>query len=411
MAIKILMPSLSPTMKAGKINKWLIKIGDKVSSGDIIAEIETDKATMEVEAADEGTITHLIDSDSETNIPINTPIALINGVETDSIKINKTNEQVTVNKNEKNIPLNENSPIKNNENSKNQEFKIEDKLFASPLVKNLAIEKSIDLKKIKGSGPEGRIIKRDLIKLDDKNNLINENINKSNLIIDPSNIRNIIAKRTTETKQQVPHFYLTIESHVDRLISLRKKINNHNKIKISFNDLIVKAVSLAMQKNQNTNVAWENNKIVKYKTIDVAVAVALQEGLITPIVKEANLKGLNKISKEIKDLAKLAKENKLKPNQYIGGSITVSNLGMFGITEFSAIINPPQSSILAVGSIVQKPIIYENKVVAGHTLTSTLSADHRVLDGAIAGKFLKDFNDIIENPFEIWIESDDMEII
>jgi len=411
MAIKILMPSLSPTMKAGKINKWLIKIGDKVSSGDIIAEIETDKATMEVEAADEGTITHLIDSDSETNIPINTPIALINGVETDSIKINKTNEQVTVNKNEKNIPLNENSPIKNNENSKNQEFKIEDKLIASPLVKNLAIEKSIDLKKIKGSGPEGRIIKRDLIKLDDKNNLINENINKNNLIIDPSNIRNIIAKRTTETKQQVPHFYLTIESHVDRLISLRKKINNHNKIKISFNDLIVKAVSLAMQKNQNTNVAWENNKIVKYKTIDVAVAVALQEGLITPIVKEANLKGLNKISKEIKKLAKLAKENKLKPNQYIGGSITVSNLGMFGITEFSAIINPPQSSILAVGSIVQKPIIYENKVVAGHTLTSTLSADHRVLDGAIAGKFLKDFNDIIENPFEIWIASDDMEII
>ena len=411
MAIKILMPSLSPTMKAGKINKWLIKIGDKVSSGDIIAEIETDKATMEVEAADEGTITHLIDSDSETNIPINTPIALINGVETDSIKINKTNEQVTVNKNEKNIPLNENSTIKNNENSKNQEFKIEDKLFASPLVKNLAIEKSIDLKKIKGSGPEGRIIKRDLIKLDDKNNLINENINKNNLIIDPSNIRNIIAKRTTETKQQVPHFYLTIESHVDRLISLRKKINNHNKIKISFNDLIVKAVSLAMQKNLNTNVAWENNKIVKYKTIDVAVAVALQEGLITPIVKEANLKGLNKISKEIKDLAKLAKENKLKPNQYVGGSITVSNLGMFGITEFSAIINPPQSSILAVGSIVQKPIIYENKVVAGHTLTSTLSADHRVLDGAIAGKFLKDFNDIIENPFEIWIESDDMEII
>ncbi|PPR49177.1 MAG: Dihydrolipoyllysine-residue acetyltransferase component of pyruvate dehydrogenase complex [Alphaproteobacteria bacterium MarineAlpha5_Bin5] len=411
MAIKILMPSLSPTMKAGKINKWLIKIGDKVSSGDIIAEIETDKATMEVEAADEGTITHLIDSDSETNIPINTPIALINGVETDSIKINKTNEQVTVNKNEKNIPLNENSTIKNNENSKNQEFKIEDKLFASPLVKNLAIEKSIDLKKIKGSGPEGRIIKRDLIKLDDKNNLINENINKNNLIIDPSNIRNIIAKRTTETKQQVPHFYLTIESHVDRLISLRKKINNHNKIKISFNDLIVKAVSLAMQKNQNTNVAWENNKIVKYKTIDVAVAVALQEGLITPIVKEANLKGLNKISKEIKDLAKLAKENKLKPNQYVGGSITVSNLGMFGITEFSAIINPPQSSILAVGSIVQKPIIYENKVVAGHTLTSTLSADHRVLDGAIAGKFLKDFNNIIENPFEIWIESDDMEII
>ena len=411
MAIKILMPSLSPTMKAGKINKWLIKIGDKVSSGDIIAEIETDKATMEVEAADEGTITHLIDSDSETNIPINTPIALINGVETDSIKINKTNEQVTVNKNEKNIPLNENSTIKNNENSKNQEFKIEDKLFASPLVKNLAIEKSIDLKKIKGSGPEGRIIKRDLIKLDDKNNLINENINKNNLIIDPSNIRNIIAKRTTETKQQVPHFYLTIESHVDRLISLRKKINNHNKIKISFNDLIVKAVSLAMQKNQNTNVAWENNKIVKYKTIDVAVAVALQEGLITPIVKEANLKGLNKISKEIKDLAKLAKENKLKPNQYVGGSITVSNLGMFGITEFSAIINPPQSSILAVGSIVQKPIIYENKVVAGHTLTSTLSADHRILDGAIAGKFLKDFNNIIENPFEIWIESDDMEII
>ena len=224
-------------------------------------------------------------------------------------------------------------------------------------------------------------------------------------------MRKVIAKRTLEAKQQIPHFYLTVESNVDKLINLRKKINENNSVKVSFNDLIVKAIGLAMKKNPNTNVYWQNDQIVQLNDIDVSVAVAIDEGLITPIIKNADSKGLNIISGEIRELAKLAKTNSLTPEQYTGGSITVSNLGMFGISEFAAIISPPQSSILAVGKIMTKPIVVNDEVVVGNTLKSTLSADHRVLDGAVAGKLLKDFNDIIEDPFEIWIKSSDMEIL
>jgi len=224
-------------------------------------------------------------------------------------------------------------------------------------------------------------------------------------------MRKVIAKRTLEAKQQIPHFYLTVESNVDKLINLRKKINENNSVKVSFNDLIVKAIGLAMKKNPNTNVYWQNDQIYQLNDIDVSVAVAIDEGLITPIIKNADSKGLNIISSEIRELAKLAKTNSLRPDQYSGGSITVSNLGMFGISEFAAIISPPQASILAVGKIIKKPVVLNDSVKVGNTLKSTLSADHRVLDGAVAGKLLKDFNDIIEDPFQIWMNSNDMEVI
>ena len=224
-------------------------------------------------------------------------------------------------------------------------------------------------------------------------------------------MRKVIAQRTLEAKQQIPHYYLTIESNVDKLISLRNKINSFSDIKISFNDLIVKAIAIAVEKNPETNASWNNEKIIKYETIDVSVAIALEDGLITPIVKKANLKDLKKISKEIKNHSELAKKNKLKKEQYDGGSITVSNLGMFGITEFSAIINSPQSCILALGAI-KKILTIENKIIKEiHVIKSTLSADHRVLDGAVAAKLLKDFNDIIENPFNLWLNSKDLEIL
>ena len=206
-------------------------------------------------------------------------------------------------------------------------------------------------------------------------------------------------------------FYLTVESKVNKLINLRKRINNNNDIKISFNDLIVKACAIAIEKNPETNISWINNKIYKYKNIDIAIAVALKEGLITPIIKNANKKGLNEISSEIKSLVIKANQNKLLPEEYSGGSITISNLGMFGITEFKAIINPPQSSIIAIGGIIEKPIIYNGAVQIGHTIKSTISADHRALDGAVAAKLLKDFNDILEDPFQIWLNSLDMEVI
>ena len=409
MSSKILMPALSPTMTEGVINKWLVKVGDNVKAGDIIAEIETDKATMEVEAVDEGKITHLLDENAGSQVPVNSVIAIIDGDENESIqnliiekeKPKEENKKIKEDLNlDKNIQVNQNSI----------HVKSDDRIKASPFVKKISKEQNIDLTTINGSGPGGRIIKRDL-ESHENVKASNTDINFKHEVIKPSTMRKVIAKRTLEAKQQIPHFYLTIESDVGKLIELRKKINENNSVKVSFNDLIVKALAMAMKKNPNTNVYWQDNQIFKLNDIDVSVAVAIDEGLITPIVKKVNSKGLNEISKEIKELAKLAKTNSLKPEQYTGGSITVSNLGMFGISEFAAIISPPQASILAVGKIIQKPVVVNESIEIGHTLKSTLSADHRVLDGAVAGKLLKDFNDIIEDPFQIWMQSNDMEII
>jgi len=408
MSSKILMPALSPTMTEGIINQWLVKVGDNVKAGDIIAEIETDKATMEVEAVDEGKITHLLEDTANKQIPVNSVIAIIDGDDSEiienKIKIDSNSKDTNDIKIQKTKQILD-SKISQNNNSKNSD----DRLKASPLVKKIAIENNLDLSKFKGTGPDGRIIKRDI----DSNNIAEEipNTSLKGDITIPSTMRKVIAKRTLEAKQKIPHFYLTIESNVDKLISLRSKINENNLVKVSFNDLIVKAIGLAMKKNPNTNVYWQNEKIYQLNDIDVSVAVAIDEGLITPIIKNADSKGLNIISSEIRELAKLAKTNSLTPEQYTGGSITVSNLGMFGISEFAAIISPPQSSILAIGKIIKKPIVVDDEVVVGNTLKSTLSADHRVLDGAVAGKLLKDFNDIIEDPFEIWMKSSDMEIL
>ena len=402
------MPALSPTMTDGIINQWLVKVGDIVKAGDIIAEIETDKATMEVEAVDEGKITHILEDTANKQIPVNSVIAIIDGDESESIENKKKIENTSEDKKDEEIekPKQFLDP-KISQNTKSQNS--DDRLKASPLVKKIAKESNLDLSKFNGTGPDGRIIKRDI----DSNNIAEEiqNTPLDGEISIPSTMRMVIAKRTLEAKQQIPHFYLTVESNVDKLINLRKKINENNSIKVSFNDLIVKAISLAMKKNPKTNVYWQNDKIYKLNDIDVSVAVAIDEGLITPIIKNADSKGLNIISGEIRELAKLAKTNSLTPEQYTGGSITVSNLGMFGISEFAAIISPPQSSILAVGKIIKKPIVVDDEVIVGNTLKSTLSADHRVLDGAVAGKLLKDFNDIIEDPFEIWIKSSDMEIL
>lgn len=408
MSSKILMPALSPTMTEGIINQWLVKVGDNVKAGDIIAEIETDKATMEVEAVDEGKITHLLKDTANKQISVNSVIAIIDG--DDNEVIESENNLKKFDEEKKTSIINEPNKLPNTNIIHNNKVKnLDDRLRASPFVKKIAKENNLDLSKFNGTGPEGRIVKRDI----DSNNVVHENLNTKigGEVSIPSTMRKVIAKRTLEAKQQIPHFYLTIESNVDKLINLRKKINENNSIKVSFNDLIVKAIGLAMKKNPNTNVYWQDNKIYHLNDIDVSVAVAIDEGLITPIITKVDTKGINAISNEIRDLAKLAKLNSLTSEQYTGGSITVSNLGMFGISEFAAIISPPQSSILAVGKIIKKPIVVEDEVVVGSTLKSTLSADHRVLDGAVAGKLLKDFNDIIEDPFEIWMKSNDMEVI
>jgi len=409
MAIKVLMPALSPTMSEGVINKWLVKIGDTVSAGDILAEIETDKATMEVEAVDEGKITHLIDTSTDKQITVNSVIALINGKKDEKLEdynvkdeAERTDEKIEVsvkaqiNTEVEKIKIIEKSSNLNADQNAN---------FASPFVKKFSKDNNIDLTLIKGSGPNGRIIKKDIKNFEPQIN--DENIS----VIEPSSIRKIIAERTTKTKNEVPHFYLTIESRMDKLINLRKKVNFNNNNKISFNDLIVKACAMAIAKNPQTNISWVNGKIHQFKSIDIAIAVALKEGLITPIIKEADKKGLVEISSEVKSLVKKANQNKLLPDEYNGGSITISNLGMFGIEEFQAIINPPQSCIIAVGSIIEKPVVNAGKIQIGHTMKSTISADHRSLDGAVAAKLLKDFSDILEDPFQIWLNSLDMEVI
>ena len=404
------MPALSPTMTEGNLSKWLVKEGDKVNSGDVIAEIETDKATMEIESADEGTVTKLLIKEGTESVPVNSPIAVLDGEENENDDADnkndfiKTDEKIN-NREETSKEELSSQPTEKKIITVNEDISFNDQIKASPIVKKIAKEDGINLDNIKGSGPNGRIIMKDLNIADKINQKINDNF------YSPSSIRKVIAKRTTETKQNVPHFYLSIESNTDKLIEMRKKINENLNEKISINDILVKALAQAQFLNPATNVSWSDGKIIKYETIDVSIAVALKEGLITPIIKDADKKGLIEISLEIKDLVKKANKGSLLPEEYNGGTISISNLGMFGITEFSAIINPPQSSILAVGAIRKVPSVENDAVVITNKLKSTLSADHRVLDGAVAAKLLKDFNDIIEDPFNLWLMSNDMKII
>jgi pyruvate dehydrogenase E2 component (dihydrolipoamide acetyltransferase) len=423
MSVKILMPALSPTMTDGVLQKWLVKVGDKVKAGDLIAEIETDKATMEVEAVDEGTITNILVKEGAEGVAVNSPIAILDGNENDEKnKIeseSKDHKSPDTNKKMKALSKENTTSLKSEKETKSLEqqpstqekyIKKDSNVLASPYAKKLAKEQNINLSNIDGSGPSGRVIKRDFEKsLEQDQQFITSSKYE---IMESSSIRKIIAERTTQTKNTVPHFYLTIESKVDNLLKLRKIINEQDlNNKISINDILVKALAIAQHNNPETNVSWFDGKIIKYSSVDVSIAVALTDGLITPIIKEANLKGLLEISKEIKILAKKAKEGKLTPEQYTGGTISISNLGMFGINEFAAIINPPQSSILAVGSIQKLPRVEDKEIKIANILKSTLSADHRVLDGAIAAKLLKDFHDIIENPFDLWLQSKDMELI
>jgi len=403
MTVKIPMPALSPTMTEGTLTKWLIKVGDQVKAGDVLAEIETDKATMEVETVDEGKVAKLIVKEGTSNIPVNSTIAILDGDDKDQNEGDQDQTKDTA------VKIKKKEILDNNVVKKHSfEKKLGKKIIASPYVKSLAKKDKLTLDNIIGSGPGGRVIKRDL-----KNQKTSQPSVKTSQenISAPSSMRKIIADRTTKAKQTVPHFYLTIESKVDKLLQLRKKINENFGTKISINDMLVKALALAQMENPLTNVSWVEGQVIKYRSVDVSIAVALKEGLITPIVKNADKKGLIEISKEIKELVNKAKTGKLQPDEYTGGTISISNLGMFGIMEFSAIINPPQSSILAIGTIKKIPGVIEEEIRPISVLKSTLSADHRVLDGAVAGKLLKDFHEIIEDPFDLWLKSSDMEII
>jgi pyruvate dehydrogenase E2 component (dihydrolipoamide acetyltransferase) len=412
MPIEILMPALSPTMKEGNLAKWVKKEGDKIKSGEVIAEIETDKATMEVEAVDEGILGKILIQEGTENVAVNTCIALIlnDGEDKKSLEtyVSKTAapakiEEKKEEKKESIIvqpQLNNQQPAVNNQSSS---------IKASPLAKRIARDEGISLSQILGSGPRGRIIKDDVLEF------VNSGAARVGVIrrnpqevyaVKNNNIRKVIAKRLLESKQNVPHFYLSCELNISKLLELRLALNEvaeHDEngnpaYKISVNDLVIKAVAMALKKVPMANSAWSDDAVLVYNNIDISMAVAIDGGLITPIIKNADQKTIQAISNETKQLAKKARDGKLQPEEFQGGSFSISNLGMFGIDNFAAIVNPPQSCILAVARGVEKPIVEHGQIKIATMMNVTLSSDHRSVDGAVGAEFLKALRRYIEHP-------------
>ncbi len=412
MPISVLMPALSPTMEEGNISKWLKHEGEDVKSGDVLAEIETDKAVMELEALNEGKLFKILVQDGSENIKINRVIAVIKEEEDsdqemqdfisslNKEKIEQNNNLDSEQKEKQNTIQNEKITLDslkdNSDNSK--------KIFITPLAKKIAMEHNIDISILKGSGPRGRII-RDDIKLF----LSKENSNSSKLRRNAesfreekiTNVRKIIAQRLLESKRNIPHFYLSLETRLDNLLLLRTKLNQkfiNQDIRISINDFIILIAAKALKKFPEINSSWEGEKILYYNNIDISVAVSTNKGLVTPIIKNADQKNIIEISKEIKYLAQKARENKLKLEEFQGGSFSISNLGMYGINQFYAIINPPQSCILSVGKLSKKPIVVNNEIQIGSILDLSIACDHRVIDGALGAEFLSFCKELLESP-------------
>ncbi|WP_110503630.1 dihydrolipoamide acetyltransferase family protein [Candidatus Karelsulcia muelleri] len=369
MAEVIFMPRLSDTMEEGTVVKWHKKIGDKILEGDILAEIETDKAIQEFEAEYNSTLLYIGIKEGET-APVNSLLAILGSENEDISSLLKENQTI----------------IKKNKNNNNK------KIFISPLAKKIAFEKGISLENIKGSGNNGRIIKKDIEKY---NNHLSEKV-------DHSNMRKIISKRLINSQMESPHYSLFLEIKMDNLIKLREYINEMNYLKkISFNDLIVKASAIAIKENPKINSSWTEKSILYHKNINIGIAVALEYGLIVPVIYNVEDKSLIKISLEIKEKVRKAKEKKLQSNELEGSTFTVSNLGMFGIDSFTSIINQPNSCILSVGRIKKKPIINNDKIVIGHTTKFTLTCDHRMIDGAVGSDYLKCLKHLLQEPLKI----------
>lgn len=412
MPIEILMPALSPTMTEGNLVKWHKKEGDMVKSGDVIAEIETDKATMEVDTPDEGRMGKILIPEGTEGVQVNQVIALLleEGEDGSALENMKTASAPEAGKKpEASAPMPTSKP----------ELKVVgpqggasgERVFATPLARRLSENAGLNVQSISGSGPYGRVIKADVERALSQTNVapLSRAAVPSALlsgyepdydVLPVSNVRKIIAKRLVESKQTVPHFYLTIDCDIDNLLKAREQINNQANAayKLSVNDFVIKACALALKRVPAANAAWIEDQIYQFKSADVAVAVAIEGGLITPVIRQAETKGLIGISQEMKGLASRARENKLKPEEFQGGTFSLSNLGMYGITQFSAIINPPQGCILAVGAGEERPVVRGGLLTTATLMTCTLSVDHRVVDGAVGADFLKVFKDYIENP-------------
>ncbi len=421
MTISILMPALSPTMTEGKLAKWHVKEGDVVKAGQVLCEIETDKATMEVEAVDEGTIGKILIAEGTENVAVNTPIAVLLEEGENAAAIKDTAAAPAAKPAEKPAPKAE---------APKQEAKAPappppkpaapvsapaqaadgGRIFASPLARRMAEQAGLDLSRIKGSGPNGRIVKDDVdaaakggqakaAPAAQRPAAPQIARSREDTLVPHTSVRKVIAKRMTESKQNIPHFYLTVDCRIDALLEARRQLNGKSeKIRVSVNDLIIKAAGVTLRDYPDVNASWSDDGMVMHGGIDVSVAVATDRGLITPIVKDADMKGLAQISAEMRDLAKRAREGKLKLDEFQGGSMTVSNLGMYGIKEFAAIINPPQSCILAVGAGEERVIVVKGQSVVANMMSVTLAVDHRVVDGARGAEWLRSFKDYIERP-------------
>ena len=423
MSVNILMPALSPTMEEGTLTKWLVKEGDRIQSGDLIAEIETDKATMEFEAVDEGIIGKILISEGSEGVKVNSPIAVILD-EGEELEANEEADQTlpAEPKNQKNAPE---GVIETKKPSNNVIQTSHTRIFATPLARRLAKEKGVDLDSITGSGPHGRIVKNDILDVNPTNFDDNQEslegstlrtgvkqVSNSSIMdlysdrefkeIPLSSMRRTVATRLTEAKQNVPHFYLRKEIVIDELLRARARINAHlaeKSNKLSINDFIIKACALALQTVPMANAVWAEDKILQLKSSDIAVAVSVEDGLFTPVIRDADVKSLSNLSKEMKELAEKARSKKLMPNEYQGGSFSISNLGMFGVDNFDAVINPPHGAILAVGRGAKKPVVNENETITvANVMSLTLSADHRVIDGALGAELLQSISKYLGDP-------------
>lgn len=441
MPVNILMPALSPTMEKGNLAKWLKKEGDAIKSGDIIAEIETDKATMEVEAVDEGTLAKILVPAGTQDVPVNEIIAVIAGEGEDASSVKAPAAKAAPAPAAVAAPASAPAPAAVPAPASAPAAPIVAapqagaRVFASPLAKRIAKEAGIDIAAIAGTGPHGRVVERDVRAALEGGTakaaprpasagapaaapvqgMGDETIKKmfapgSYEEIPHDSMRKTIARRLTEAKSTIPHFYLTVDCELDALLALREQINaaapavdGKPSYKVSVNDFVIKALALALKRVPDANVTWTDGAMLKHSACDVGVAVSIPGGLITPVVRDADKKTLSVISNEMKDYAARAKARKLKPEEYQGGTTAVSNLGMFGIKDFAAVINPPHATILAVGAGEQRVVVKNGAPAVATVMSVTLSTDHRAVDGALGAEFLSAFKTLIEKPMAMLV--------
>ena len=425
MSVNVTMPALSPTMTSGTVAKWTIAIGDMVQSGDVIAEIETDKATMEVEAIEDGVVAQILVAAGTENVAVGTVIAVLaeDGESIDEVASTAVVPPQIEDAVPKSATKTPTQPAAEGVASNTEEKPVGTvtppektaRIFATPLARRIAAERGIALDQITGSGPHGRILRRDVESAPapmapenyssraaplSANSMNVPAVGGASELVVNSQMRKSIASRLQESKQQAPHFYLTIDCHIDDLLAARRRLNEKapEGVKISLNDLVIRAAAMALIDVPDANVSWEGEHTRRFQHADIAMAVAIDGGLVTPIIWAAETMGLAALSKTTADLAERARHGQLRAADYSGGSFTISNLGMYGVREFAAVINPPQAAILAVGAGEQRPVVVDGALAVATVMTVTLSADHRAVDGAVGARWLQSFKGFIEHP-------------